>query len=236
MFHPPQYRRSLLACAAAMLAMFGANSQAQENKRVERTITVSATGAAKVQPDIARISAGVVTEAATAREAIDRNKAGMTKFIDGMKKAGVEARDIQTTAFNVEPRYSQPKDGRPSTINGYRVVNQVRLTVRNVGRLGEILDEAIALGANQINQIAFDVAEPEQAQDEARKQAMTKARRRAELYATAAGASLGQVLRIAEGDGAPPPPEGRVMMRASVPIEPGTRTLEIEVHVTYELR
>ena len=218
-----------------MIAAFSASSEAQESKRMERTITVSATGTAKVQPDIARISAGVVTEAATAREAIDRNNAGVTKFIDGMKKAGVGARDIQTTAFNVEPRYTQPKDGRPGTINGYRVVNQVRLTVRNVGRLGEILDEAIALGANQINQIAFDVGEPEQAQDEARKQAITKARQRAELYATAAGVNLGAVLRIAEGEG-PSVPDGRMMMRAAVPIEPGTRTLEIEVHVTYELR
>lgn len=235
MSHPPLCRRLLLAAAAALIVMLGTSSEAQESKRMERTITVSATGTAKVQPDIARISAGVMTEAATAREAIDRNKAGMTRFIDGMKKAGVEAGDIQTTMFNVEPRYSQPKDGRPGTINGYRVMNQVRLTVRNVGRLGEILDEAIALGANQINQIAFDVAEPEQAQDEARKQAMVKARLRAELYATAAGANLGPVLRIAEGDG-PSVPDGRMMMRGSVPIEPGTQTLEIEVHVTYELR
>jgi uncharacterized protein YggE len=218
-----------------MLVALGVGSEAQDSKRMERTITVSATGTAKVQPDIARISAGLVTEAATAREAIDRNKAGMSKFIDGMKAAAIEARDIQTTVFNVEPRYTQPKDGRPGTINGYRVVNHVRLTVRNVGRLGEVLDQAIALGANQINQIAFDLAEPEQAQDEARKQAIAKARRRAELYAAAAGVTLGPVLRIAEGEG-PSAPDGRVMMRAAVPIEPGTRTLEIEVHVTYELR
>ena len=235
MSHPALCCRSLLAAAAAVIVMLGASSEAQESKRMERTIGVSATGTAKVQPDIARISGGVVTEAATAREAIDRNKAGMTRFIDGMKKTGVEARDIQTTVFNVEPRYAQPKDGRPGTINGYRVTNQVRLTVRNVARLGDVLDEAIALGANQINQIAFDIAEPEQALDEARKQAMVKARQRAELYATAAGAGLGPVLRIAEGDG-PSFLDARVMMRQSVPIEPGTRTLEIEVHVTYELR
>ena len=83
-------------------------------------------------------------------------------------------------------------------IGGYRVVNQVRLTVREVKRLGEVLDQAIALGANQINSIGFDVANAETLKDEARKQAMANARRRAELYATAAGAQLGQVLRISE--------------------------------------
>ena len=86
----------------------------------------------------------------------------------------------------------------PRTISGYRVVNQVRLTVREVKRLGEMLDQAIALGANQVNGISFDVANAETLKDEARKQAMVNAKRRAELYATAAGAQLGQVLRISE--------------------------------------
>jgi uncharacterized protein YggE len=113
----------------------------------------------------------------------------------------------------------------------------VRLTVRNVGRLGDVLDQAIALGANQVNHIAFDVANDETLKDDARKLAMTNARRRAELYAKAAGAELGQVLRIFEQViGHHAPVDGRVAMRASVPIEPGTRTLEVEVHVTYALR
>ncbi len=224
------------ALAAAVLPGVSGEAAAQE-KTMERTVTVSATGSAEVEPDVAQISTGVVSEAGTAKEAIERNKAGMTKLIDGMKKTGMEARDIRTTVFNVEPRYTQPKEGRPGTINGYRVMNQVRLTVRDVGRLGEVLDQAIARGANQVNHIAFDVADDETLKDDARKRAMANARRRAELYAKAAGAELGQVLRISEQViGHHAPVDGRVAMRASVPIEPGTRTLEVEVHVTYALR
>ncbi len=161
----------------------------------------------------------------------------MSKLIDGLKAAGIAAKDIQTKTLNMEPRYTQPKDGRAATINGYRVLNQVRLTVRDVKRLGEILDQAIALGANQINSIAFDVSKMETLKDEARKQAMENARRRAELYAKAAGGELGPVLRIAEKLGDLQPVfDGRMAMRASVPIEAGTRDLEVEVHVTYALR
>ncbi len=161
-----------------------------------------------------------MTEADSAKDAIGRNSVVMTKLIDGLKAAGIQAKDIQTTTLNVEPRYTQPKDGRAATINGYRVVNQVRLTVRDVKRLGEILDQAIALGANQINHIAFDIADPETLKDEARKQAMENARRRGELYAKAAGGQLGPVLRISESVGERAPDARWAHgMRASVPIE-----------------
>jgi uncharacterized protein YggE len=211
---------------------------AADSDKAERTVSVSATGTVNAEPDVARISAGVIAEADTAKDAIARNSTVMAKLIDGLKTAGVAAKDIQTSSLNVEPRYTQPKDGRPATINGYRVVNQVRLTVRDVRRLGDLLDQAITLGANQINGIAFDVADAETLKDEARKQAMENARRRGELYAKAAGGQLGPVLRIAEsvGDLHSPGPAGRMAMRASVPIEAGTRTLEVEVHVVYALR
>ena len=162
----------------------------------------------------------------------------MAKLIEGLKGAGIAARDIQTTTLQVEPRYTQPKDGRPGAISGYRVVNQVRLTVREVKRLGEILDQAITLGANQINSIGFDVANAETLKDEARKQAMVNAKRRAELYATAAGVQLGQVLRISESvdEVVVARPMARAAMAGSVPIEAGTRTLTVDVHVTYALR
>ena len=205
----------------------------------ERTVSVSATGTVAAEPDIAYISTGVVTEADTAKDAIARNSAVMAKVIDGLKGAGIAARDIQTTTLNVEPRYTQAKDGRPATINGYRVVNQVRLTVRDVKRLGEVLDQAIALGANQVNGISFDVANAETLKDEARKQAMANAKRRAELYATAAGRPA-RATCMTHLRGRPgrrfAPMAGRVAMAAGVPIEAGTRVLTVEVHVTYALR
>jgi uncharacterized protein len=231
-----------LAVAAAVLAaatlVEARSTMAADGDKSERSVSVSASGTVTSEPDIAQVSAGVTTEADTAKDAIARNNAVMAKLIDGLKAAGVGARDIQTTTLHVEPRYSQPKDGRPGTISGYRVVNQVRLTVREVKRLGDILDQAIALGANQINSIGFDIANAETLKDEARKQAMVNAKRRAELYAAAAGVQLGQVLRISENVEAAasrPFAQGRAMA-ASVPIEAGTRTLTVEVHVTYALR
>ena len=221
--------------AAAILS--AETSMAADSDKMDRTVSVSATGSVTAEPDVAQISAGVVTEADSAKDAMNRNSIVMAKLIDGLKAGGIQPNDIQTTTLNVEPRYTQPKDGRVATINGYRVINQVRLTVRDVKRLGDVLDQAIALGANQINHIAFDIANPETLKDEARKQAMENARRRGELYARAAGGQLGPVLRISESVGEPHPmPGGRMAMRASVPIEAGTRSLEVEVHVTYALR
>lgn len=229
---------SALVALVAITVFDVRTGMAADGEKMDRTVSVSATGSVVAEADVAQISAGVVTEADSAKEAMARNSMSMTKLIEGMKATGVQPKDIQTTTLKVEPRYTQPKDGRPATINGYRVVNQVRLTVRAVKRLGEILDQAIALGANQINHIAFDVAEPELLKDRARQQAMENARRRGELYAKAAGGQLGPVLRIAESVAEMHPmPGGRGMaMRMSVPIEPGTRTLEVEVHVTYALR
>ena len=227
---------AVIAIAALIEAR---TAMAADSDKLERTVSVSASGTVAAEPDIAHIQAGVTTEADTARDAIARNNAVMAKLIEGLKAAGIAARDIQTTTLHVEPRYSQPKDGRPGTISGYRVVNQARLTVREVKRLGEVLDQAIALGANQINSIGFDIANAETLKDEARKQAMANAKRRAELYATAAGVQLGQVLRISESVQeamSPPMPQGRAMAASSVPIEAGTRTLTVDVHVTYALR
>jgi uncharacterized protein YggE len=225
------------AFAATAAILSAETSMAADGDKIDRTVSVLASGSVTAEPDVAQISAGVVTEADSAKDAMGRNSVVMTKLIDGLKAAGIQPKDIQTTTLNVEPRYTQPKDGRVAAINGYRVINQVRLTVREVKRLGDVLDQAIALGANQINHITFDIADPETLKDEARKQAMENARRRGELYARAAGGQLGPVLRISESVGEPHPmPGGRMAMRASVPIEAGTRSLEVEVHVTYALR
>lgn len=226
-----------VAVVAAATLLQARTAGAAEGDKLERTVSVSASGMVAAEPDVAYISAGVVTEADTAKDAIARNSAVMTKVIEGLKGSGIAARDLQTTTLHVEPRYTQAKDGRPGTISGYRVINQVRLTVRDVKRLGEVLDQAITLGANQINSINFDVSNAETFKDEARKQAMANAKRRAELYVAAAGVQLGNVVRISESiqDFARPMAAPRALA-ASVPIEAGTRTMTVEVHVTYALR
>jgi uncharacterized protein YggE len=223
------------------LATFAPSETAlADEKRFGRTVSVSATGSVSAEPDIAHILTGVISEAETAREAVSRNTSLMKKVVDGLKAAGIPAKDIQTTSFNVEPRYEHPKDGRPPTIIGYRVLNQVHIVARDLAKLGEVLDQAVTLGANQLGSIHFEVSKAETLQDEAREQAMANALRRAKLYATAAGAELGQVLTIAEEvhAGLPRPmPMARATMAAeAVPIERGSQTLEVKVHVTWALK
>lgn len=225
------------------LASLGAQSVlAADIDKAERTVIVSATGSVKAEPDIARISVGVVTEADTAKDAFGRNSVAMAKLLDGLK-GFTAASDIQTTTVTVTPRYTQPKDGRAPAIDGYRAANAVRLAVRDVKRLGEVLDKAAALGANQTNSIRFEVANAERLKDEARRQAMENARKRAELYAKAAGAELGPVLRIAETVSDLRPQAdfaglgGDVRyVRFAAPVEPGTQDLEVAVHVVYALQ
>jgi uncharacterized protein YggE len=206
---------------------------------MERTVTVSAVGEVTAEPDMARISTGVVTEAKTAREALGRNSEAMKALVAGLKASGIEAKDIQTSSFNVNPRYTNPREGQAPVIDGYRVANQVEVTVRNLDRLGEVLDQLVGLGANQMSGLAFEVSKAETLKDEARKEAMANALRRAKLFAAAASAEVGEVIAIAEevtGGGPRPMPMARATMAQAVPIERGTETLEARVTVTWALK
>ena len=224
--------------AAAIFIEAGTAMATEDAKPAERYVSVSATDDVAAEPDMTYISTGVIVEADTAKDGLARNSIVMAKLVDGLKNLGIAPKDIQTTTVNIQPRYVQAKDGHPTTFSGYRVVNQVRVTVREIKQLGEMLDAAVAHGANQVNNITFDVSNAETLKDEARKQAMVNAKRRAELYATAAGAQLGNVLTISEDvkSGPRPMPMARSAAAGAVPIEAGTRTLTVEVHVTYSLR
>jgi uncharacterized protein YggE len=220
--------------------LFVSDMSEAQDRRPDRSVTVSATGTVAAEPDMAHVSTGVVSEAESAREALNRNSATMKKLIDGLKAKGIVEKDIQTTSINVEPRYQQFKDGRPSTIAGYRVVNQVRITARDLAKLGEVLDQAVTLGANQMGAIQFEVSNAETLKDEARKRAMENASRRAKLYAAGAGAEVGPVISISEEVqfiGPRPVPMARTALAAeAVPIEAGTQMLEARVHVTWSLK
>ncbi|HKD56871.1 MAG TPA: SIMPL domain-containing protein [Hyphomicrobiaceae bacterium] len=230
----------LIAAAFAAIPLCGPRTAmaADGEKPGERFISVSATGSVDAEPDLASVSVGTIVEADTAKEALARSSTVMAKLIDGLKALGIAAKDIQTTAVDIEPRYTPPKDGRPAALAGYRLVNRVHLTVREVKRLGEILDGAIGLGANQVNGIGFDVSNAETLMDDARRLAIANARRRAELYAAAAGVQLGSVLTISETTNASPRalPMARAAAGGPMPLEAGTRTLTVAVEVTYAVR
>ncbi len=228
-----------LGCAVALLVASPTVSHAEE-KSMERTITVSATGTAEAEPDRARITSGVSTEAETARQALTQNNETMSKIIDELKAKGVDPKDIQTASFNVEPVMDYSKDGQPPKLRGYRVSNQVIVLVRNLDQLGDVLDDVVSAGANQIQGLTFEVSKEDTLKDDARKEAVANALRRAKLLAAAAGAEVGNVLQISEETSSNGPityaPRLAKAATASVPIEAGTSTLEASVTVTWALK
>lgn len=206
---------------------------------MQRMVTVTATGTVNAKPDAARIMSGVQTESSTAREALDLNNKSMSNLIDGLKALGVEARDIQTTGVNLNPRYQHHRDGRPAEVNGYQVNNEVNVVIRDLERIGDILDKMVSLGANQMRGLSFFMSDEANLSNEARKAAIATARERAELYAAASGATVGKVLEIREspnaGSGPRPMFEARTAAAAPVPIEAGETAVGATVTVTWAL-
>jgi uncharacterized protein YggE len=208
-----------------------------------RLISVAGLGEVKTRPDMATISTGVVTEGVTAKDALAKNNTAMAAVIAALKNAGIAEDDIQTSDFSVSPKYPpyQPNQTTAPRIVGYTVSNQVTAKVKAIAKLGDILDTLVQSGSNQINSISFGVDEPKPQLDEARKKAVADARAKAELYAEAAGVSLGKVIQISESMAiVPPVPMYRREMAqaadASVPIAAGTQTVTANVSITFEIQ
>lgn len=234
-------RRSLAVFGAASVAGI-AVANAEEKREMQRVMTLSGRGEVKARPDLAMVTIGVVTQAATAREALTANNEAMTKLLAALKAAAIEPKDIQTSNFGVNPRYDYGQNNdRPPRIVGYDVANNVTVTVRNLDKVGGVLDAMVSLGSNQINGVAFSIDSPQRLEDEARKLAVADAQRKAKLYAEAAGVTLGPLIAIAEGGGyRPPAPVYAKQMRAeaadSVPVAEGEQTISIEAQLTWELK
>ena len=232
--------RCLLALllSAASLAPAAAHDQPEK-----RTISLSASGVVKTTPDMVEIATGVTSEAPSARAALDKNTEAMTKVVETLKGEGIEPKDIQTANFSVGPIYEQRpydgSDGKAPVVVGYRVTNQVRITLHDTAKLGAILDKVVSLGANQIDSIEFGVSEPEALKDEARKLALKNVTDNAKLYAGAAGVALGPILSITEEESSYQPrymPSAAPMEAAkAVPIEAGTASVEVRVRVSWEI-
>jgi uncharacterized protein len=231
---------SSMALIAGLLVLTGAPAALADDKR---TVTVSGLGTASAPPDMAIVTAGVVTQAATAGEAMTANAAATTAVIARIKGDGVEAKDLQTGGFGLQPVYVYPKtdDGSTGTprITGYSVNNVVTARIRDLGKLGSILDKVVGAGANTINGVTFLVSNESALADRARGDAVADARRKAELYAAAAGARLGKVLTLAEASSAAPAPypmrAKATFEAAPTPIEAGENELRVELNVTFEL-
>src|SRR6266446_1340126 len=202
--------------------------------------TPAFTSAVSAAPeaDTAEVNAGVVTQAATASQAMSQNSAAMEQVLKALTALGIADRDIHTTNVSIVPVRAPQQTGRqqPSPVVGYEVTNQVRVTVRNLAALGRLLDTLVSRGANALGGIGFSIADPAPLLEQARTKAIADARQKAQVYAAAAGVKLGRVIFIRDtAPGLPRPMAARMMTSAAVPIAPGEQELEVSVSVTYAL-
>ncbi len=227
-----------LLAAAVFVATVPAQAQQPQSQPQARVIVIG-EGSISVPPDYAQIRSGVTTRAKTAREATDANSKLMAAVTAALLNSGIEQKDIQTSRFSVQPVYAPRQPNTEPKLSGFSVSNQVSVTIRQIAKVGEILDRLIAAGATDVGNIAFLHSDLAKTLDRAREAAIADARRKAELYARASGLSLGRVAWITEDSGyGPPIPMGApraAATAAAVPIAPGEDTLHVTITVGFDI-
>jgi uncharacterized protein len=233
----------LLVCSTS----FASPSLADDMKTKEPVIIVSGDGEAAIAPDMAMLNFSVVRLEKSAKSALAANTKAMADVIAAMKNFAIEDRDLQTSGFSVDPQYDYPQnpDGtqQPPVLRGYQVVNALSVRVRDLGKIGEIIDTAVQLGVNQGGSIRFGNIDPKPALAEARISAMQDALAKAKALTEAAGVKLGRIIEISEsGTQASPQPimamaakSAMDSMSAPVPVEAGENTYRATVNVTIGL-
>ena len=221
---------------AAVALALSAPALAQSD--LPAAISVTGEASISVPPDLALVDAGVASDAKTAREASEANNNAMTKVLAALKAANVDPKDIQTSRLSLQPQYAPNRSG-PSPVVGYRVSNRVTVRIRDVTKLANVIDTLVGAGANDIGNVSFEVSQASKLLDDAREKAVADARRKAEIYARAAGVTLGAPLSISE-EGAPQPifraKMAAPMAAAPTPIAQGEETLSISVSVTWAIK
>ncbi len=201
-------------------------------------IVVQGTGVVTARPDMAVINAGVTSQAETAKAALAAHGEIMARALAGLESFGIAEGGVQSQHVNLRPVYPRQNsnDGVRAPV-AFRASGQVRVRLRQIGRLGEMLDRLTADGVNNLSGLHFAVAKPEQLQDRARVLAIREAKRRAQLYAGEAGVELGPVLRIREGGGPGPGPELRAMSASGAgrAVAVGETEIRITVSVVYAI-
>jgi uncharacterized protein YggE len=233
-----------LLSGAAIPAVPAAAQTATVTQAIAGTrLDLNVTGEVTRVPDLATISAGVVSRASTATAALQDNASRMDKVIAAIKAAGIADRDIQTSSINLNPEYKYVENQAPQLV-GYTASNQVTIRFRDIRNSGKILDALVRQGANQINGPNMSVEHPEAALDEARASAIANGRARAELYARSLGMRVARVVSVSESGSYAPPPAPPMPMYAraeaaaapSTRIEPGEQKLQVTLSMVFELR
>jgi len=232
----------LAAAALAVPAPVSAQATMQVQPISGTRLDISATGEVTRVPDVAIISTGVVTRAATATAAIKANAARMERVRAALTRAGIADKDIQTSSINLNPEYNYQQNKAP-VLTGYQASNQVSVRFRDIGDTGKILDALVAEGANQINGPSLTIDKPEAALDEARLKAIAVGRARAELYARGLGMRVVRLLSVSESGGYAVPPPMPMMVTAmsaersaDTRIDPGEQKIQVSVAMSFELQ
>jgi uncharacterized protein YggE len=238
-------RRIALAAACLAAAAVPTAAQAQQTPNITQTIAgtrldINATGEVTRVPDLAIITAGVVTRSASASGAIQQAAARMARVREALRQAGIADRDIQTSNISLNPEYVYANN-QPPKLSGYSASNQLSVRFRDIASTGKILDALVAQGANQINGPNLTIDQPEAALDEARAKAVVQGRARADLYARSLGMRVVRLVSVSESGGYSPPPPMPVMMAeraqaADTKIEAGEQKLQVNVAMTFELQ
>jgi uncharacterized protein len=222
--------------AAAMAGMLAAPALAQT--ALPAMISVTGEATLSVPPDLAQVDGGVTSEAKTAREASDANNAAMGKVLLALKGAGIDEKDFQTSRLSLQPQSAPNRTSGPPVIVSYRASNRVTIQLRDVTKVASVIDTLVGAGANDIGGINFMVSQSSKLLDQAREQAIADARRKAEIYAKAAGVTLGAPISISE-EGSPAPIQFRKMvapMAAATPVAQGEETLGVTVSVSWAIK
>lgn len=226
-----------LALSLGAVALAGCSSPANPGSADTTGITTSATGTATATPDIVTVTLGVTTRAANASAALDENNTRANDLINSLKERGIAAEDLQTSGLSINPTYGENFD----TITGYEVSNQVRATLRDISRAGELIDAAAraAGDAIRVQSLAFSISEESEAMGQARADAVRNARTQADQMAEAAGVSVGDVRAISDVSVSTPGPmfsrQESFAADSAVPIEPGTQELTVTVSVAFDI-
>jgi uncharacterized protein YggE len=202
----------------------------------QRELSVSGSASEFVVPDTASINIGVLTQASTTGEASQKNNDAMTSVINALKSLGLGDREIQTSFLSIQPLYRSPAEGETPNITGYSASNNVQVTTKMLGNLSDIVDRAVAAGANQVSGISFTVSEEKRRQinDELLVKAVNDSSAKASLLAESLKVRITGVRTASISEVAPPPVFAPAAVeKTGTPIQPGESQVSLSVQVTY---
>lgn len=235
----------LFGALAAVSALPGSGAAQPAAAAQISTLSLNGEGTALARPDLAVVSLGVTAQARTAKEAIAENSRLIAAVLAAAKEAAIESRDLQTARVSLSPQYSNPPPAsrEPRRIVGYDANNSLTIRVRDLEKLGNLLDRLVVAGATDIRGVTLTVAKPEPLLDEARAAALKDALRKAELYAAAGNLRIVRIVEIVEAGASAPVAQVRAYRTAAaapaprpdVPVEAGEQTFTANVNVVFEI-